>query len=261
MNIFALSECPIQSASYAADKHIVKMPLESVQLLSTAWRTAAGIDTPVIMPNGSTSWINLLEGEEYYIEVRYKCRCLLGDKYITWNDRMPYGVDPLVERAADIEKWYKEGYTEINFDVWKYQAQYVWDTKRALSATHANHPSNVWTRSGAAQYNWLMIHAYALEAEWKSRYGHSADRRHKSVQLLDNFPSGEDLFEVTEFTLPTPAMPDHYKVYDASGSIDVVKSYRTYYLYDKAEMGLPMNLWRPIRKGIVDAYVGTSQVA
>ena len=36
MNIFATFECPIQSAKYLDDKRVVKMVLESAQLLSTA---------------------------------------------------------------------------------------------------------------------------------------------------------------------------------------------------------------------------------
>lgn len=39
MNIFALDECPINSAQYAVDKHVIKMILESAQLLCTAHHT------------------------------------------------------------------------------------------------------------------------------------------------------------------------------------------------------------------------------
>lgn len=36
MNIFALDSCPIKAAQYQCDKHVVKMVLETAQLLSTA---------------------------------------------------------------------------------------------------------------------------------------------------------------------------------------------------------------------------------
>jgi hypothetical protein len=42
MNIFVLDECPMQSARWLCDKHIVKMPLESAQMLSTAHRVIDG---------------------------------------------------------------------------------------------------------------------------------------------------------------------------------------------------------------------------
>ncbi len=39
MNIFVLSQDPVQAAKWHCDKHVVKMALESVQMLSTAlWR-------------------------------------------------------------------------------------------------------------------------------------------------------------------------------------------------------------------------------
>ena len=38
MNIFVVDECPVASATVLLDKHIVKMPLESLQMMSTnAW--------------------------------------------------------------------------------------------------------------------------------------------------------------------------------------------------------------------------------
>lgn len=42
MNIFRLADCPKQSAIWMVDKHIVKMVLESAQLLSTAHRVLDG---------------------------------------------------------------------------------------------------------------------------------------------------------------------------------------------------------------------------
>jgi hypothetical protein len=43
MNIFYLSEDPIESATMQCDKHIVKMPLESAQMLSGAHRVLDGM--------------------------------------------------------------------------------------------------------------------------------------------------------------------------------------------------------------------------
>ena len=45
MNIFYLSECPIESAQSQCDKHVVKMILESCQILSTVLNEQ-GIDAP-----------------------------------------------------------------------------------------------------------------------------------------------------------------------------------------------------------------------
>lgn len=44
MNIFKLHESPILSAQFQCDKHVVKMPLESAQMLCTAHRILDGDD-------------------------------------------------------------------------------------------------------------------------------------------------------------------------------------------------------------------------
>jgi len=42
MNLFVLSECPIEAAQQQCDKHVVKMILESAQMLSTVHRMLDG---------------------------------------------------------------------------------------------------------------------------------------------------------------------------------------------------------------------------
>ena len=42
MNIFYFSKCPIKSAEYQPDKMLVKMPLETAQMLCTAHRELDG---------------------------------------------------------------------------------------------------------------------------------------------------------------------------------------------------------------------------
>tara|TARA_R110002050_G_scaffold75215_2_gene161327 strand:+ start:9313 stop:9876 length:564 start_codon:yes stop_codon:yes gene_type:complete len=58
MNIFVLSECPKQSAKWMLDKHVVKMPTESMQMLSTIL-TNLNIDAPykpVMLNHPCTIW-------------------------------------------------------------------------------------------------------------------------------------------------------------------------------------------------------------
>lgn len=45
MNIFYISNDPVQAAQWMVDKHVVKMVTESAQLLSTAHRIIDGIET------------------------------------------------------------------------------------------------------------------------------------------------------------------------------------------------------------------------
>ena len=49
MNIFYLSSCPQEAAEAHCDKHVVKMVLESAQMLSTAHRELDGDNVPDIL--------------------------------------------------------------------------------------------------------------------------------------------------------------------------------------------------------------------
>ena len=60
MNIFILNEDPVKAAQQQCDKHIVKMILESAQMLSTAHRVLDGTMCKVPSKSGKTmvkSWV------------------------------------------------------------------------------------------------------------------------------------------------------------------------------------------------------------
>jgi hypothetical protein len=60
MNIFILSEDPVEAAQMQCDKHVVKMILESAQMLSTVHRTLDGALTKMPSKSGKTmskAWI------------------------------------------------------------------------------------------------------------------------------------------------------------------------------------------------------------
>lgn len=54
MNIFYIDENPIQAAQWMVDKHVIKMILESAQLLSTAHRVLDGIEIDYVKINPET---------------------------------------------------------------------------------------------------------------------------------------------------------------------------------------------------------------
>lgn len=55
MNIFILSDCPVESAQLQCDKHVVKMIVESAQMLSTAHRMLDGIEERRPSKSGKTN--------------------------------------------------------------------------------------------------------------------------------------------------------------------------------------------------------------
>lgn len=54
MNIFYIDHDPLQAARWMVDKHVVKMILESAQLLSTAHRVLDGVETQGVRVNIET---------------------------------------------------------------------------------------------------------------------------------------------------------------------------------------------------------------
>lgn len=94
-------------------------------------------------------------------------------------------------------------------------------------ASHINHPSGIWTRKTSSNYKWLYSLWNSLLEEYTFRYSkhHSAERMKQVFQRLpNNIPVGE-------FTEPTPAMPDKYKVDSNS-----ILSYKNYYIGDKQHL-------------------------
>lgn len=98
------------------------------------------------------------------------------------------------------------------------------------SATHISHPSAVWARQSAANYDWLVSLLMALCEEYTYRYG----RVHKCQEiglvyalriLPKNIPKDKP------FTEPTPAMPEDVKI-----SGDSIASYRNYYINNKTHL-------------------------
>jgi len=97
------------------------------------------------------------------------------------------------------------------------------------SATHINHPSAVWCRKNAANYEWLHKLLVELCKEYTYRYGkvHKCEREGLVAQLA-RLP---DTITSAPFTQPTPAMPDEVKI-----AGDSVASYRNYYINNKTHL-------------------------
>lgn len=107
MNIFATDECPIKSAQYLDDKRVVKMCLETAQILATVlWRhggTATYKPThskhPVVLWAGNTRdnyfWtfqhlLALLEEYHRRYDKEHKCASLL-EEFLTGMAIVPSG--------------------------------------------------------------------------------------------------------------------------------------------------------------------------
>lgn len=98
------------------------------------------------------------------------------------------------------------------------------------SATHINHPSAVWVRQSAANYDWLVHLLIELCSEYTYRYGKIHKCQYTGlVETLRIIP--KNIPNDKTFTEPTPAMPDDVKVVGNS-----LASYRNYYIKHKTHL-------------------------
>lgn len=196
MNIFFLDPNPIVAARWQHDRHVVKMILESCQLLSGAIHSDS----------------------------------LLQQIYESSAKSFP---DPSLYKP-----------------------------------THLNHPSALWTRESTTNFNWLTVHLWGLIDEYKARF----NRAHKCERLAYLFAAmvggsnggfftgpktqphvvwntGGDAEARTYFETrirkeifaefpyldyPPFCGPDKYRL-DDSDPLNIVESYRSYYLGEKVQ--------------------------
>lgn len=97
-------------------------------------------------------------------------------------------------------------------------------------ATHVNHPSAVWCRKTDKNYLWLAELLEQLCVEYTYRYEkiHKIEQTGLMQALKNKFPTN---IPIGDFSPPTPAMPDEYKV---AGNI--LQSYHNYYNGEKQRM-------------------------
>lgn len=104
--------------------------------------------------------------------------------------------------------------------------------------THVNHPCSIWARQSLTNATWLYQLMIELDREYYHRYG----KHHLSVEKLQDADILGLMFTyipVGEFTEPSLAMPDEYKVADR------VESYRNYYRNAKQHLHNWTNRGRP----------------
>lgn len=93
--------------------------------------------------------------------------------------------------------------------------------------THMNHPSAIWVRQSAANYQWLYSLFCAVCDEYTFRYGKVHKTDQKLREILSQLPTG---IPVGKFSQPPQAMPEdcHCKC--------SVTAYRKYYMTHKAHI-------------------------
>lgn len=118
MNIFRLDNDPVQAAVYQHDKHVVKMVVETAQLLSTALRT-------ICLNSSSINTNNLYK----VTHVRHPCSI--------WTMSAPENMQWLFEHGYALLNEYTHRYNKIH------KSSIVIDNANAI-AKHV--PTKAWTQ-------------------------------------------------------------------------------------------------------------------
>jgi hypothetical protein len=146
MNIFALDADPAKAAQMHADVHVVKMILETAQLLSTAWHELhSGYTLPLDSPN-----------------------VLAGLARVTAPSVRPSAPPDPVEADGALHAGAKPS------TIWLLGGQ------RIYAPTHSDHPCAVWVRAGRANYAWLWMLGMSLCDEYTYRY----TKEHATLKVL-----------------------------------------------------------------------------
>ena len=152
MNIFYLSRCPKKAAKLMCDKHVVKMILESAQMLCTAHHingsmlTKDEIYKPAYVNHPSTKWAR--ESMEQY-EWLYKHFCELCKEY-THRYHKTHATEKIINDLYDVckgnymkkteppqcmpDKYKSKSYVQA------YRNYYIGDKKRLAKYTNRKPP-------------------------------------------------------------------------------------------------------------------------
>ena len=183
MNTFILSMDTKEAAKFHCNKHVVKMILESAQMLCTA------------------HWLHLLEHS---------------------NKKMSD-----FKRVKDAQAWLYENTDPVLQPPWK--------------LTHARHPCTLWTAANVSNYTWQLNLCKSLLIEYEQRYRRVHKTTKEAKWLGQNIPINIQNSALSDFPV---CMKEEYKVYKDCDRIDVVASYRNYYIKDKVRFAK----WEPRSK-------------
>lgn len=107
--------------------------------------------------------------------------------------------------------------------------------------THYNHPCAVWAREYAENYLDLVKLLKCLCKEYTYRYGKIHKVERELLPHLVNLPKN---IKQNGSSQPPACMPDEFKIY-SEGSLDIIASYRNYYIKSKPHLAAWKNRETP----------------
>ena len=149
MQLFVLHTCPDASARVLCDAHVVKMMVETLQILYTSLRAngCAWVDKSVSVPKS--------------IAVQSTVR-------------------PRKRKTNDINQTDQTHNTSDDNIVIDYVLE------RPYSNTHTKHPCILWTSACDVHFEWTLAHGLAIADEYSKRYG-KRSKCHYHIEHIQTF--------------------------------------------------------------------------
>jgi len=155
MQLFGLHSCPAEAASAMCNAHIVKMSVETLQILYTALRA-----------NGC-AWIDKLITVPKSITLKRKRSAATDD---VTND-VTKDICDSVPTDSDSDSSYLIEYEHV----------------KPYRSTHAKHPCMLWTAACDAHFEWVLAHGIALVHQYETRYGKRGLCYYHITHIRDNW--------------------------------------------------------------------------
>lgn len=155
MQLFGMHQCPQMSAQVLCDAHVVKMTLETTQILYTSLRAnlCAWVDKQVSVQKASTSVSvgkkrkHASNDDDYTLSPTSSMTTLSSNT----NTNCDNSVDNNVDNVDD----------DIIIE---------YDLVPPYKSTHRCHPCVLWASACDAHFLWTLMHAHALVQEYSLRF-------------------------------------------------------------------------------------------
>ncbi len=167
MNIFAIHLSPVKSAQELHDKHVVKMILESAQMLANAL------------------------GDQY----GNRLTPLLTKRFVTKNFHLIALSDRRLGLALFLEQYFRG-----RVFGWDCFGRLHFSTRG-----YSSHPCTVWARSSYPNLCWLVVHGLALCHEYRKRYKKQHCLQREYLRLSKLIPDLYEWKKVKSFARAMPS--------------------------------------------------------
>lgn len=140
-----------------------------------------------------------------------------------WNHADPHVGKMLVESVQLLSTAMRQLVSEQELAERPYLLENIY------KKTHPNHPCVYWVKKSTGNWRWLYYLANGLADEFRLRHG----KMHKSTIPLEYLYRVPKRLPVGERTDPPLCMQEQYMLYNQSGKLDSLTSYRAYYAIGK----------------------------